>query len=255
MTLSHALLLFFSALAAGTINAIAGGGTFFTFPALLLTGISPVAANATSSLAVWPGSLASAWAYRQESEKNKHLLPQLLVTTLIGSTAGALVLLYTPERTFAGLVPWLLLTATILFTFGPRVSAFFRRQIGRARRLRRVGKLGTVCLQLLIGFYAGYFGGAAGILTITLLALMGLTNIHEMNALKSLFGTSANWIAVILFMLKGVIVWPAVGIMIAAATIGGYFGAHYGKRLPPKLVRGIVIGVACLLTIYFFVKG
>src|SRR4051812_49178074 len=226
------------------MNSVAGGGSFLAFPALLFTGMNAIAANATNTVALWPGTVASAFAYRRELRNRdvwKKLGP-LFVVTFAGSIAGALLLLKTPEKTFVALIPLLLGAATLLFAFGNRL-----------RDVVKVGKspVFATVLQLFVAIYIGYFGAGAGILMLALFAVMGMENIHTMNAFKSMLAALANGVAVVTFIVFGKVLWMQAGIMIIGAMIGGYFGAWYAQKLDPKVVRYLVIGIGCTMTAYF----
>lgn len=249
MPLTEILILFPLAVLGGALNSVAGGGTFFVFPALLWTGMSPIAANATTTMALWPGSISSVFAYRKEVFIHRERIPQLIAISFVGGLAGALVLLNTPEQTFEFLIPYLLLTATVLFAVSPRITRYFRNP--NATQIRKLGIAAGALFQFTIAFYGGYFGAGIGILMLAMLGLMGLQDIHEMNALKTLLGASINGIAVVTFILSGVIVWPQALLMLVGAVIGGYFGAHYSKKLPQIWVRRGVIVTGCCLTVLF----
>lgn len=238
-------LLFSLAFAGGAVNSVAGGGTFLTFPALMLLGLTPIQANVTSTIALWPGTVSSAYAYRREWSQQREILPALLIISIIGAAAGTLTLLYTPERTFERLVPWLLLAASLIFAFGGRI-------IARAHFLRRPAVARP--LQLAIAFYGGYFGAGIGILMLAMLQLMGLSHIHRMNALKTVLGTAINGVAVAIFVVSGAVVWSVAWIMVAGAVAGGWAGAHFAQKLPPARVRKGVCAVAFAMTAYFFLK-
>lgn len=225
------------------INSVAGGGTFLTFPVLMFLGLSPVQANVTSTIALWPGSIASAVAYRRSWMQQKHLLPLLLVISVAGGALGALVLLHTPERQFAALVPWLLLAATLIFTFG-------RRVIARLHLLRRPGVARG--MQFAIACYGGYFGAGIGILMLAMLQLIGLSDIHRMNALKAVLGSAINAVAVLIFITSGAVVWGVGLVMLAGALLGGYAGAALAQRCPPAPVRWLVSCIGFSMTAWFF---
>ena len=255
MLLHHAALLFCAAFLAGVLNSVAGGGGFIAFPSLLFTGVNAINANATNCVALWPGTLASTGAYRREFEDRAlwKLLGPLFVVTFLGSIVGALLLLRTPERTFIRMIPWLLGGATLLFTFGGKMTAFVRSRLEQHIE-HHAGKLtviGVTVLQLIVSVYIGYFGAGAGILMLALFAMMGMENIHTMNAFKSLLATCANGVAVITFIVAGKVLWPQAVLMLVGAGIGGYGGAWYAQKLDPKLVRWIVIAIGCGMTAYF----
>jgi hypothetical protein len=245
--IDHAALLFFAALAAGALNSVAGGGSFLAFPALLFTGVSAIAANATNTVALWPGTVTSAFAYRREMRDREtwKMLAPLFAVTFVGSIGGAILLLETPERTFTTLIPILLGVATFVFAFGPRL-----RNVANVARSPVVG----TALQLVVAIYIGYFGAGAGILMLALFSLMGMKNIHTMNAFKSLLAALANGTAVVTFIVARKVVWPDAILMTVGAAIGGYGGAFVAQRVDPKRVRWIGIGIGCAMTVYFAVK-
>lgn len=255
MTIPTLLLLFFSAFLGGTLNSVAGGGSFFAFPALIFAAVPPIQANATTTVALWPGSLASTGAYRRElKELQWGLLAVLIGTSLIGGVLGAILLLKTEQATFVRLLPYLLLIATLLFAFsGPITSRLHRRWIGKAR-LSWSTLMGISLVQLIIAIYGGYFGGGIGILMLAALALVGMENIHSMNALKTLLASCINGVAVITFIIAGAVVWPAALLMIVGAVIGGYGGAYYARKIDPRWVRLFVVIVGFSMTVYFFIK-
>lgn len=257
MTWPQMLFLFISAVLGGTLNAVAGGGSFFTFPALLATGVLPKLANATSTVALWPGTVASIGAYRREMAGQKRGVLFLLVgTSLIGGVLGSILLLQTPQVTFVRLIPYLLLMATLLFTFSGPITARLRtRETGKTSHFSLRSLVGISVAQLIISIYGGYFGGGIGILMLATLALMGMDNIHEMNAVKTLLASCINGVSVITFIVAGAIVWPQAILMVIGAILGGYGGAYYARKIDPKWVRIFVIIVGVALTIYFFVHG
>ena len=243
------LLLVSTAFLAGVMNAVAGGGSFLTFPALVFSGIPSVIANATNSVALFPGGLASAWAYRHDFPALDGIgTKKLLGVSLLGGVIGALLLVYTPEHTFNTLVPWLLLAATALFAGGRRLTPLLRRVI-------HIGPSGLCFIQLLIAIYGGYFGGAMGIMMLALYGLFGLTDINEMNALKTLLSGSINAIAVVCFVFAGKVSWGPAVIMLASAIVGGYVGARVARRMNPDHVRAIIVAIGVAMTVAFFVRG
>jgi uncharacterized membrane protein YfcA len=244
---STAALLFLAAALGGAINSVAGGGSFVSFPALLLAGVAPVPANATNSIALWPGSVASAFAYRRElGDSRREVLP-LALAGLAGGLAGSLLLLRTPERAFVLLIPWLLLFATVLFSFGTKIA---RRAAGRASGSLAV----AVAAQLAVSVYGGYFGGGMGIMMLAILSVLGMTDIHRMNAMKTLLAALVNGVAVVAFVLAGAVDWTPGVVMIAGGTLGGYGGAAVARRVDPAHVRRLVLAVAWAMTVYFFAR-
>ncbi len=260
------LLLFVAAIVGGTLNSVAGGGSFFTFPALIFTGVAPITANATSTVAIWPGSVASASAYRHELMKQPRTILFIFIgTSLVGGAVGALLLLHTPQSFFVALVPYLLLIATLLFTFSPSITARLRQRRasvgvigvseGQERRRSWSNLLGVAVAQFVISIYGGYFGGGIGILMLATLAMMGMENIHEMNAIKNVLASCLNGVAVIIFIIKGAVLWPQALVMVVGAIIGGYGGAWLARKIDQKWIRLFVIVVGFSLTLYFFVHG
>ena len=245
----QSIFLFLTAILAGALNSVAGGGSFFTFPALIFTGMNPIIANATSTIAIWPGSVASVFAYKDEIAANKQRLPSLMLTSLIGSIIGAFVLIKTPETTFLNIIPYLLLLATTLFAFSGTITKHLKEL-----RSVHMGAKGAFILQTVIALYGGYFGGGMGIMMLAMLSFMGLTQIHEMNALKTVLGSVINGVAVLIFIMAGIIAWHQAVIMIVGSVIGGYFGAIYAKKVDAAKVKKFVIFVGLTMTTYFFIR-
>lgn len=256
MTAADAALLVSAGAVAGALNSVAGGGSFVSFPTLLFTGVPAIPANATNTIALQPGAMASAWAYRRQFSAHRAAVGALGAVSLAGGLAGALLLLKTPERTFLWILPWLLLFATLLFSFGPALTARLRRRGGApaGRAGSRTGWLAVAAIQFAIAVYGGYFGGGIGIMMLAALSLSGMTNIHEMNAFKTLLGSIINGVAVVAFIVAGVVHWPQGLTMMAGAVLGGYFGAHWAQRVEPRIVRALVIATGAAMTVYFFLR-
>ncbi|MGH9468974.1 MAG: sulfite exporter TauE/SafE family protein [Terriglobia bacterium] len=254
MSFPGAVLLFVAALVAGAINSVAGGGSLFTFPALLATGVPAIPANATSTVAVWPGSLASAAAYREKLPRSARLLAPLIVASVLGGIAGAIILLHTPQETFLRLIPFLFFAATLLFAFGRKIF----KTIGAPERSavdaswRAIA--GVTLLQFVTAVYAGFFGGGIGILMLAFLTLLPLGNIHAMNSVKTVLGATANGVAVAVFIVAKIILWPQGVLMLIGAVAGGYSGAHYAQKLNPAHVRTFVVIVGFTLSFIFLWK-
>jgi uncharacterized membrane protein YfcA len=250
------LALALTAVLAGAINSVAGGGSFLTFPALMFCGVSPICANATNTLALWCGSFASVGAYRSHLSGQRRALITLLVTSLIGGLIGALLLLRTPDATFKLMLPWLLLMATLIFIFGRHLTVVLRKMVHLdINAPQHAGPFIVGCLlQMVIAIYGGFFGGGIGILMLALLILLGYENIHTMNALKTVLATTINGIAVVAFVWAQVIAWPQAGVMIVGSIIGGYGGAVIAQKVPAWIVRYIVMAVGIGMTVYFFVR-
>ncbi len=251
MTLLNATLLFVAAVLAGAMNSVAGGGSFISFPTLIFTGVPPIPANATSTVALWPGSVAAIGAYGEKLPRSARLLVPLTLSSLGGGLMGALILLHTPQATFMHLVPYLFLVATLLFTFGKRWSQWLGAHAKISGRLSWAAVSGATVAQLFIAVYGGFFGGGIGILMLALLAMVRMEDIHSMNALKSLLAAAINGAAVVTFIVARAVFWPQALVMIVGATLGGYGGASLAQKLDPRWVRAFVIGVGFSMTAYF----
>lgn len=250
-------LLLTSGVAAGAINAVAGGGTFLTFPALNFAGVHPeIDANITSTVAVWPGSLAAIPPYRHELAKRRHMAIVLGLVSAVGGVVGALLLLNTPSATFARLVPWLLLFATVMFAFGTRIiRALRRRDLPRpapSEAASRTAVYRAAVVQFPIAIYGGFFGAGAGILQLAVLDVLGLENIHAANAIKVIMSSAFNAPAVLMFIFAGKVWWGYSLTLMAASIIGGYGGAWLAQKVPAIYVRRLVIVVGTCMTGYYF---
>jgi len=253
--LSYAIFLFFAASIAGTLNAVAGGGSFVSFPALLFTRVPAVPANATNTVALWPGLAASTVAYLKRLSAPMRLMVPLLLTSVAGGWAGALLLLRTPQHTFLHLVPWLLLGGTLLFAFGNRIRATAGRAavVDDLRQLSWQAITVTSILELLLAVYGGYFGAGIGFVTLGMLAALGMRDILAMGAIRTLLAAAINAAAVVTFIWVGAVLWPQCFVMLAGALSGGWFGAHYAQKADPQKMRYLVIGVGLAMSAYFFV--
>jgi len=247
VTLATGALLFLAAICAGAINSVAGGGSFVSFPALLFAGVPAISANATNSAALWPASLASAVAYRRELGGAREGALALGIAAAVGGLTGALLLLKTNESTFVLLIPWLLLFATLLFSFGGTLAK-------RLTRGRHAPFAVGVAAQVFISIYGGYFGGGMGIMMLAVMTLLGMTHIHTMNALKNVLAVLINGIAIVPFIIAGQVQWAPAAVMIAGGITGGYLGAAAARRVSPRHVRVLVLVIAWGMTAYFFAK-
>lgn len=229
---------------AGAMNAVAGGGTLLTFPALIGLGIAPLTANATSTVALWPGSASSFWGYRRELSGARQWAIGFALPSLLGGAVGALLLLATDEKTFSDLVPWLVLGATVLFMGQGPLGAWLRRRDRPADGSDGTDKFPKpqlLVFQFLIGIYGGYFGAGAGILMLAALGLMGLTNIHRMNGLKNWGGLCMNAVAATTFAASGLVNWPVALSMAVGAIGGGYIGSRTAQRVSQQTVRMVIV--------------
>lgn len=255
-TIAGFALIAAGAFVAGGMNAMAGGGTFFSFPALLAAGVPPVMANASNTVALWPASLSSAWAYRRELEKHRRFALLLIGASFVGGICGGLLLLATSNAAFARLIPWLLLTATALFAFAGHVQRLIAAIKGRlgATQASAPGSLGGVLFQLVVAVYGGFFGAGLGILMMAALAIQGFKDMQEMNALKNVASAVSYTVAAITFIVAGAISWPHTLLMLVTATVGGYVGALFARRLPALWLRRLVVAVGSTMTVIYFYK-
>ena len=242
-----------AAFGAGAINAVAGGGTLLTFPALDALRIGSVYANATSTIALLPGSIASAWGYRRELRNCRRWLIVLGIPSLLGGGLGACLLIFGGEPTFKAIVPWLILTAATLFLLQPTIGRFFRRHAAHGPPGPRLLAFIIAC-QFVIGLYGGYFGAGIGILMLSSLSFLGLEDIHHVNALKTFLAFCMNGTSAVLLIILNQVVWPYGVAMAAAAMLGGYVGARLALTLRPTVVRWIVIALGFSLAVYYFYR-
>ena len=247
----NVILLFAAACMAGALNAVAGGGSFLTLPALVFTGMPPVIANATGTVALLPGYASSALGFREDLEAPPGLsLRTLTVLSLIGGAMGAALLLVTNDHAFNQIVPWLLLMATILFAVGP---ILLRKVKDSHTGHAPVGK--SAVGMLAVSIYGGYFNGGLGILLLALFGLLGQTNLNAMNGVKNLVSALLTAIAVAIYAWGGVVAWPQAGVMMMAATAGGYFGARVARRIPTPALRAGIVATGLIMTTLFFLRG
>ena len=241
-------LLLCAAILGGLLNSVAGGGMFIIFPTLVFTGVPSIIANASSTMAVIPGVLASAWAYRTDFRATADFpFVPMVVVSVVGGILGALLLLFTPQRTFDFIIPWLLLLATLLFIFGLRIAPALKRVF-------HIGPVTVIVIQFFIAVYGGYFGGAIGIMMLATWTVFGLTNIHMMNANRTLLGAGANIVAAVLFILAHKIWWPQTLVMLVGTIAGGYAGAHWARRANPRVLRACISVISVAITIAFFAR-
>ena len=254
----HYAWLVVASFLAGVMNAMAGGGSFVSFPAMLAMGVAPIQANATNTVALWPGQLTSVAALREDLRKD--LLPVVIATSILGGVSGAVVLLKTKQVTFLHMVPWLLLVASLLFGISGPVSKWLRvRAESKALaastehdRNATPALLPLFFVLLPVCFYIGYFGAGAGFLVMSTLALFGIEDMRELNSMKVLAGCLANLCAVITFIVSGAVVWKFCLVAMIVCGIGGYIGAQYARRMNPDVLRLIVVATGVLMAGYFF---
>jgi len=238
LTPLHLVFVAAAAGGAGFLNAFAGGGTLITFPSLLAAGLSPVAANVTSTVAIWPGQISSVWAYRGHIAEERRVAMALAVPSLLGGGLGATLLLWLPERSFAVVVPWLILSACALLALQGPIRAWMMRVHPAGRH-----PLVHWIVQFLISVYGGYFGAGIGILMLAAMSILITATLQHANALKLFFALLANGVACVLFAFDGRVDWPVAALMAVAALLGGFVGARLAQRLAPGPMRAIAIAV------------
>lgn len=239
---------FLAGFIASGINAIAGGGSLLSFPLLIGTGLPDLPANATNSVALWPGSMSGAIGYRDHFAKTKNYLRLLLLPTCLGSAAGSLVLLNTPEKVFRIAVPVLILLATTLLAFQPRIKAW------STKHEKNLSPAQGAFFQALVSFYGGYFGAGMGILMLAYMGLLIDEDIHAINALKGWLGLAINATASVFFIWKGAVVWPVLGWMVLGTILGGYVAAKWSLGIDPDTLRKAIVVIGFVLSVVFTIR-
>ena len=243
------LFLLGAGLLAGVFNAVAGGGTFISMPVLIYVGLPSVPANASSTVALFPGSLASIYAYRKDFQSFDDVpLKHLIYISIFGGFIGAILLLNTPSNNFDKIIPWLVLFGAVMFIFGKQVAKLLANKF-------KLNKWILLSVQFVLGIYGGYFGGGAGIMMMAAWSMLGLTDIKVINVNKTLLVGAANSIAVVIFIISGKIYWLETCIMLVATVTGGYFGAAYARKLNPTILRGVITFLIVLITMFFFYRA
>jgi uncharacterized membrane protein YfcA len=246
----HYIWLVVASFIAGVMNAMAGGGSFISFPAMLAMGVPPVQANATNTVALWPGQLTSLAALRGDVRKD--LLPAVVLASITGGASGAIVLLRTKQATFLHLIPWLILMGALIFGISGPVSRWLRRHSAEPHVVHDPNLFLLICALFPICFYIGYFGAGGGFLIMTVLALIGVEEMHTLNAMKVLAACLSNLVAIVTFIISGAILWHYCLISMVFAAAGGYVGAQYARRMNPEVLRAIVVLTGCVIAAYFF---
>ena len=247
----HFAWLVFASFIAGVLNALAGGGSFLSFPAVLGMGVLPVQANATNTVAIWPGQLTSILGYRNDLRTNLKLVVPISTAALAGGLSGAILLLHTGQKTFMAMVPWLLLFATTLFAASARISRWLQHRA--AESPGRDPALGPLWIGVaVVSLYIGFFGAGAGFLLMSVLAMFGIDHINQVNALKVTATTAANGIAVLAFIVGKQVFWAYCLPMMVTAAIGGFAGAHFSRQLNPRFMRALVVVIGLVMAAYFF---
>ncbi len=251
MTFIEILILFGAGLVSGAVNAVAGGGTFITFGAMSLLGVSPISANATSSITQFPGYVTSTLAYWNDIKQFWRTAVVLCLISSAGALAGALILLALDNPSFRAMVPWLLIAATALFAAGPRLKP--KPKPGQEGALAH-SPLGWA-MQFATAIYGGFFGAGMGVMMLATLGLTQSGDYHRLNAMKNMLAMVIAAVAILIFVGGGVVAWPQALVMVPGGALGGYAGVWIAKRVPQNAVRGFVVAVGLLLAIYYFVTG
>src|SRR3984885_5580132 len=249
----QALVAFGSAFVAGAINSVAGGGTLLTFPTLISLGLPSINANATSTVAIWPGTVGAIWGYRDDLRTSSPRMLALVFPSIVGGIVGALLLYRTPPAVFDALVPFLILFATLLFMVQEPIQRRLKLSHPESHKSTR-WLIGAMSFQLFVALYGGYFGAGIGILMLAALSVLGLTDIHQMNGLKALLGASVNGVAALYFIFARMVYWPEFVVMVVGAILGGYGGALIARRIGGPAVRRIVIIVGLSMAASMFIK-
>ncbi len=237
---------------AGAMNAMAGGGSFLSFPAMLSMGVLPIAANATNTVALWPGQLTSVATLRADLRRD--LLPVVIIASILGGVSGAVILLRTGQITFLRILPWMLLSASLLFGISGPVSRRLRARAKHPHAQTTPALIPLFCVLLPVCFYIGYFGAGAGFLIMSALALFGVEKMHQLNSLKVLAACLSNLCAVLTFIVGGTVLWHYCLISMVFAAAGGYLGALYARRINGGVLRVIVVATGCVMAAYFFYR-
>lgn len=252
---SDFIIITAAGLVAGAINAIAGGGTLISFPALLWLGRDPIAANATNTVALIPGSFAGMIGFRQEMRLAKRWLFLLTIPSLAGGIIGAMLLLRTPQSTFERIVPLLIAVATLLLATQEMITSRFRHFAEVHEKQPARGWIAAAFIfQFFVGIYGGYFGAGMGILMLAALGLIGLTDLHQMNGLKNLLAVCINGVAALQFIAAGAVLWREALIMAAGSIVGAMIGARLARRMGRGFVRGAVVAIGVVMTIALLVR-
>ena len=270
MQITQLVALFGAAFLGGAINAVAGGGTLVTFPTLVGVGVPLTIANATSTVALWPGQISSLWNYRDEMSSGRHIMIRFAIPSFFGGLLGSLLLVYTSESRFKALVPYLILTATLLFLFQEPLSRWQKARLEKSKKGQQEGTphttaegdplfqsqgktigawTGLLTFQFVVAVYGGYFGAGIGILQLAAFGLMGFTNIHRMNGFKNINGLVINATAIAIFIYNGLVLWNIALLMAVGSILGGYLGAGTARKVGANNVRKIVIAIGFAMTL------
>jgi uncharacterized membrane protein YfcA len=253
ITHGHYLWLILASFIAGVMNALAGGGSFVSFPAMLAVGVPPIQANATNTVAIWPGQLTSLAALREDLRRDAVWV--VIVASVIGGIGGAIILLHTQQQTFLHVLPWMLLAASLLFGVSGRISRWLRSRSEHHHLEHRVPALYVLLCLLPVTFYIGYFGAGAGFLIMTVLSLFGVEEMNQLNSLKVLGACVSNFSAVVTFIVRGAVVWHFCLVAMIFAGLGGWLGARYARRMNGNVLRALVVVIGCAVAGWFFYRN
>jgi hypothetical protein len=249
LVMDYLMLVCGAGFVAGAMSALAGGGSFVSLPALIAAGVPSVQANASSTVALYPGGIASVWAYRHGLAPVANIaLRHLLYITLVGGACGALLLLGTPTAAFDLVLPWLLLVATVALAFGNKLGEILRRYCS-------IHPSSVLAIQFVLGVYGGYFGGGVGLMMLAVWGLLERRDLKSLNASRTLLVVAANTMAVVIFIVARAVFWREATAMLLGATLGGYFGAQIGRRCPAIVLRAVTLSITVTITIAFFVRA
>lgn len=248
----HALIAFGAGVAAGAVNAVAGGGTNISFPVLLWLGLPPVTANATSATAVWPGVMSAAWGFAPEIKASPRRWYWLAIPSLVGGAVGAYLLVHTPSSIFRSIAPWLVIGSSAVMAAEPLLVRQFAALRGEKHGAPWLAL--AIGVQFVIAIYGGYFGAGLGILILTALGLLGLQNIHAANGMKNIYSVAIKGVAVIYFVVMAAVVWHAAIVMAMGAIAGGYLGAALGRKLEQSTMRWVAVAIGVAMGVAMFAQ-
>ena len=239
---------------AGAINGVVGSGSLITFSTLLAVGVPPVAANGTNTTGLFPGSFASAYAYRRELRDRLRTLRFPIIATTVGAAIGALLVVALPEAVFASVVPWLIATATVMVAVQPWRARLRARRGAASEPVQSTQRRRLWPWTGAVGVYGGYFGAAQGIVLMAILTWIYDARVQYSNAAKNLLASVANVVAAVVFALSGYVVWPAALVLMVASTASGYLGGRWARRMPEVVLRGMVVAVGIVSTTFLVIR-
>lgn len=252
MSVFELIMLFSAGVVGGVLNSIAGGGSFITFPALVLSGVPPIMANASNTFASAAGYVSGAYAFREDILKDRKNLPNIILLSIIGGGVGAWWLMQVDENTFMQVIPWLMLIATVLFVVGARLNRSLSLLSNKHKLTSRAGAIALWIGLLVITTYGGFFNAGLGIISLSFLVIAGYRDINIMNGIKLLISCGVSATAMVIFIANGAIDWSATLVVLVGSLVGGYYAATVSRRLPQIWVRNTVLVISISITSYFF---